>query len=478
MAQTSQSLTGSKSLTLIPPHLMIAKISWSLLATVLLSTNIAQAQIQNQSSNRIPVADSTLGTQVTGANNNFTITGGLTRGQSVLHSFQDFSVPTGGTATFSSAVGTQAIVTRVTGNLSSDINGIINTQGANFFLINPNGIVFGSGAQLNVGKAFVASTATSANLVDSVGTTYPFGTRNINDAPLLSINPSVALNVALLNFDGNNGPITNYGTLQTNNSDQYIALIGGNITLDTVAGRGNIVAPGGRVDLGGLSTAGTVGINQSFVYGGSGFVRSDLTLIDGALVNVTTNQAVGNVNTFFFDNVTSRGSTINADAENVNIFNRPNGSAPPVRFLEPIIPINTQSGEQSNTQLSEDSSTTSKTVANGNTSVRSRRLPLLTYDRTRIVQACESGESKLAITGRGGFPSDANDPLNSDVVWRDPRIVKDQPLVDSNVLPTSKFPLPAIGLGANQQGQMMILAANSERVPIRENISCPPISRP
>jgi filamentous hemagglutinin family protein len=458
---------------------MIAKISWSLLTTILLGTNIAQAQVY-QPSNRIPVADSTLGTQVTGANNNFTITGGLTRGQSVFHSFQDFSVPTGGTATFSSAVGTQAIVTRVTGNLSSDINGIVNTQGANFFLINPNGIMFGPGAQLNVGKAFVASTATSANLVDSVGTTYTFGTRNINDAPLLSVNPSVALNVALLNFDGNNGAITNYGTLQTNNSDQYIALIGGNITLDAAAGSGNIVAPGGRVDLGGLSTAGTVGINQGFVYAGSGFVRSDLTLIDGARVNVTTTQAVGNVNTFFFDNATTRGSTINVDANNVRIFNRSrsNGTVPPVRFLEPTIPTDTQSGDQSNTQLSEDSSTTSQTAANSNTSFRSRRVPLLAYDNTRIIQACESGKSKLAITGRGGLPSNANDILNSDVVWHDLRTAKDQPIAESNAPPTSKFPPPAIGLAADQQGQVVILAANSGRVPIRGNISCPPIARP
>jgi filamentous hemagglutinin family protein len=457
---------------------MIAKISWSLLTTILLGTNIAQAQIY-QPSNRIPIADSSLGTQVTGVNNNFSVTGGLMRGQSIFHSFQDFSVPTGGTVTFNSPVGNQSIVTRVTGNLPSDINGIVNTQGANFFLINPNGIVFGSGAQLNVGKAFVASTAPSANLVDNVGTAYTFGTRNINDAPLLSVNPAVALNISLLNFDGNNGSVTNYGTLQTNNSDQYIALIGGNITLDAIAGRGDIVAPGGRVDLGGLSTAGTVGINQSLVYAGNGFVRSDLTLIDGARVNVTTNQVVGNVNTFFFENAITRGSTINVDTSNVRIFNRStNESIPPVRFLETTIPANTESEEQSNTQLSEDSSTASKTAANGNTSFRSRRVPLLAYDNNRIVQACESGKSKLAITGRGGLPSNANDTLNSDVVWIDPRTVKDQPVAEINVPITSKFPPPATGFAADQQGQVVILAANSGRVSIRGTVSCPSIDSP
>ena len=104
-----------------------------------------------------------LGTQVSGANNNFTIDGGVNRGQNLFHSFQDFSVPTGGAATFTNPVGnrfstgeaTPTIITRVTGGNFSDINGTINTQGANFFLINPNGMVFGANAQLNVGQTFV-----------------------------------------------------------------------------------------------------------------------------------------------------------------------------------------------------------------------------------------------------------------------------------------------------------------------------------
>ena len=120
---------------------------------------IAQAQTY-QPSNRIPVADnSQIGTQVSGSNNQFNIDGGLQRGQNLFHSFSDFSVPTGGSANFTNPTGNQAIITRVTGNLYSDLNGLIKTNGANFLLINPNGMVFGPNAQLNVGKAFVGSTA-------------------------------------------------------------------------------------------------------------------------------------------------------------------------------------------------------------------------------------------------------------------------------------------------------------------------------
>jgi filamentous hemagglutinin family protein len=433
---------------------MIAKISLSFIAIVLSSTSAAQAQIY-QPSNRVPVADNTLGTQVTGANNNFTVNGGLTRGSSILHSFQDFSVPTGGSATFTTGVGTQAVVSRVTGNLSSDINGIINTQGANFFLINPNGVVFGPNAQLNVGGSFVATTANSAILNDGNGTTYTFGTRNITDAPLLSINQNVGLNVTRLNFLENSAPITNYANLQTNNPSQYIGLIGGDITLDAGDGKGNIVAPGGRVDIGGLRSAGTVAVNgEGFIYdnGRTPFLRSDLTLIDGARVDVATNQPVNTVNRFFFpaangtaSSTTSPGSVINIDVNNVRIINR-------VRTIPP---------------LSKDvTAPTDTTVL-----PTSKRVRLL-KDREQVVQSCEAGENKLSSTGRGGLPTNANDPLSGDVVWRDPRSVGGQNTAKISDA-EAKLPPPAIGWTMDSQGKVALLAAKSEEISIGPNISCP-----
>ncbi len=438
---------------------MIAKISLSFIAIVLSSTSAAQAQIY-QPSNRIPVADNTLGTQVTGANNNFTINGGLTRGSSILHSFQDFSVPTGGSATFTTGVGTQAVVSRVTGNLSSDINGIINAQGANFFLINPNGVVFGPNAQLNVGGSFVATTANSAVLSDSNGNSYTFGTRNITDVPLLSVNQNVGLNVTRLNFLENSAPITNYANLQTNNPSQYIGLIGGDITLDAGDGKGNIIAPGGRVDIGGLRSAGTVAVNnQGFVYNDGNvagrpnilFLRSDLMLIDGARVDVATNQPVNTVNRFFFptangtaSSTTSPGSIINIDVNNVRIINR----------------------ERTILPLSKDVTAPTDTTVLPN----SKRARLL-KDREQVVQSCEAGENKLSSTGRGGLPTNANDPLSGDVVWRDPRSIGSQSTAKISDA-EAKLPPPAIGWAMDSQGKVALLAAKSGEILIGTNISC------
>jgi filamentous hemagglutinin family protein len=255
------------------------------LGNVLLSANIASAQTY-QPSGRVPIADNTLGTQVSGNNNNLTITGGINRGQNLFHSFQDFSVPINGAVVFVNPVGNQSIITRVTGNLFSDINGNINTQGANFLLINPNGIVFGPNTQLNVGRVFAASTANGIDLVDGSGRMISFGTNSNGDAPLLTIDPNVLFNISRLNLGGGNGEIKNFGVLQTNNPNQYIGLIGGNVTING----GQINAPGGKVELGGLSAPGKVefspaGTNNSTNFP-VGVSRSNVSLINQSTVNV------------------------------------------------------------------------------------------------------------------------------------------------------------------------------------------------
>jgi filamentous hemagglutinin family protein len=270
-----------------------------------------------QPSNRAPVADNTLGTQVSG----FDITGGLNKGQTLFHSFTDFSVPTNGQANFIRPTGNRDIITRVTGGLFSDINGIVNTNGANFLLINPNGVVFGPNAQLNnIGRSFVTSTASGLDLLDGSGRTINFGTNSAGDGPLIAIDPNIAFNPSKLIMGGNNSGgsgIVNYGTLQTTNQGQYIGLIGGNITING----GKVIAPGGRVDLGGLNSAGTMAIDsQGLIFGGNNLVRSDILLSNGAQVGVRAKETLGQIDPFFA-NASSPGSSINIAANNVRLIN-------------------------------------------------------------------------------------------------------------------------------------------------------------
>ncbi|URD47997.1 filamentous hemagglutinin N-terminal domain-containing protein [Chroococcidiopsis sp. CCNUC1] len=203
-----------------------------------------------------------------------TISGGATRGGNLFHSFQQFSVPTNGAAFFNNATNIQNILTRVTGGSISEIDGLIGANGAaNLFLLNPNGIVFGQNARLNIGGSFVATTASSINFADGT----QFSATPSTGAPLLTV--SVPLG---LQFGTGSGNIINRASgvgLQVQ-PGRTIGIVGGNINLEG----GRLTAEGGRIELGAVAAPGVVGISPD----SSGFRFSfptDLTLGDISLTN-------------------------------------------------------------------------------------------------------------------------------------------------------------------------------------------------
>ncbi len=193
------------------------------------------------------------------------IDGGTRNGNTLFHSFERFSVPTGETAFFNNAVDIQNIFSRVTGSSISEINGVLKANGvANLFLINPNGIIFGENASLNIGGSFFATSADS--VVFANGT--EFRTTNPNAPPLLIINIPVGLR-----FRENPGSIVNRSrsTFITSDdmgqqittrglqvpSEQTLALVGGDVRLEG----GILTAPRGRIELGSVAGNSFVGIN-------------------------------------------------------------------------------------------------------------------------------------------------------------------------------------------------------------------------
>ena len=90
------------------------------------------------------------------------IEGGATRGGNLFHSFSEFNIGAREEVYFANPSNIDNILSRVTGNSLSTIDGVLGVDGsANLFLLNPNGIMFGPEAQLDIKGSFTASTAGS-----------------------------------------------------------------------------------------------------------------------------------------------------------------------------------------------------------------------------------------------------------------------------------------------------------------------------
>ena len=83
---------------------------------------------------------------------NYRISEGTIKNTNQFHSFGRFNVLTGESATFTGPPSIANIISRVTGGELSNIDGLIESEitGANLFLLNPAGILFGPNATLDV----------------------------------------------------------------------------------------------------------------------------------------------------------------------------------------------------------------------------------------------------------------------------------------------------------------------------------------
>lgn len=219
---------------------------------------------------------------------NFQIDGGAQRGTSLFHSFSQFSVPVGGSAAFNNAADVQNIFGRVTGGSASNIDGVLRANGtANLFLLNPNGILFGPNASLNVGGSFVATTANAIGFpngeVFSSDATQPLPNQLLTIEPnalfFNQLTPQPIINQSTFNDSGLQVPLR-----------QNLLFVGGFVQLDD----GRLASPGSYVDIGGIGGIGTIGLVTTLedwqLTIPDSVARADVSLINNSRITVLADE--------------------------------------------------------------------------------------------------------------------------------------------------------------------------------------------
>ncbi len=227
-----------------------------------LGTTVAQAQVVED--NTLPAGENTVVNQ---NGNVYEITEGATRDANLFHSFEQFSLEVGQEAFFIHSEGIDTILGRVIGGSASNIDGLIRTPDfstADIFLINPQGVIFGPNASLDVGGSFIASTAEQITFAD--GTAF-----NAADTPTVSLTVSQPVGLGLGQSSLN---IRNEAFLEVP-TGETLALVGNGIEFAgdgsefeiveevTLPAEIRLFAPAGHIALASVAPGSTVNFLQS-----------------------------------------------------------------------------------------------------------------------------------------------------------------------------------------------------------------------
>ncbi|MEM7063425.1 MAG: filamentous hemagglutinin N-terminal domain-containing protein [Cyanobacteria bacterium P01_B01_bin.77] len=216
------------------------------------------------------------------------IEGGAQRDSNLFHSFFEFNVDAGQRVYFANPLETERIFSRVTGGNPSAIDGLLGVNGpASLFFLNPNGVMFGPEASLDVLGSFVVSTAEGFRFEDS----SEFRAIESGDSSLLTVSVPLGLQVGPEPRDGS--VISSEGSLAAGQDLVLFAdevdlqgqvISGGDLNLlgtDTVRIRDSETVPFIAVSGGGLLVQGdervdifVLGHPESGLFAGSNLVLS------------------------------------------------------------------------------------------------------------------------------------------------------------------------------------------------------------
>ena len=213
------------------------------------------------------VLDGTLGPSGALTGPNFDITADLGKqvGSNLFHSFSEFNLLTIGavteSATFTGPDNVQNIISRVTGDNLSVIDGTIRSdiQDANLLFLNPNGVIFGQNASLDVTGSFAVSTADYVGLADG----GRFDASNpdndiLTSAPISAFGFLDQEPIGGISVIGDLG-VSCQGSVLSVSPSQSLTLIGGDLT---IANGGCLQAPAGEVNAVSVGSEGEVIVKE------------------------------------------------------------------------------------------------------------------------------------------------------------------------------------------------------------------------
>jgi filamentous hemagglutinin family protein len=252
------------------------------------------------------VLDGSLGHAGALSGPNFAITPDLGRlaKNNLFYSFSRFDVPTGATATFSGPSTVTNIVSRVTGGTLSTIDGTLSStiQGANLYLLNPAGILFGPNARLNVPAGFHASTSDYLGFID--------GARFSASLDAASSFTSAAPAAFGFLSSAPRG-ITLSGSNLAAPTGRTLSLVGGDIA---IGGGAKVSAPGGFIQLASTAGPGAVPVDPTIAGGYTVAKGGSVTISGGAVVDVSDPSAANGA-------IFVRGGAVTVDASELGADN-------------------------------------------------------------------------------------------------------------------------------------------------------------
>jgi len=268
------------------------------------------------------ITDGSLGAKVELPGKDFQITPELGQqfGGNLFHSFQQFNLSEGESATFSGANSVQNIITRVTGGSPSMIDGTLRSTipNADLYFLNPYGVMFGKNAKLDLQGGFHVSTADYLKLQDG----GRFEARTPSNS-LLTVAPVTAFGF----LTNTPAAITLQGSSLIPAQNHQLSLYGGDITLrkvtlgniiaigmklSSIASSGVIIPSAQRIDLEGVTRLGNIILDSSrlaALNGGGIYIQAGQLLLNQSLVSTTSDE-------------TTDGGDISIDANNIIVGNK------------------------------------------------------------------------------------------------------------------------------------------------------------